>query len=212
MDFKTYDSAFVAKLGGALITGRKGFWLTVSGIASPVQLLFDEPEEWWTEYTLPGVNVRRVDLVPDPSRFLPGFRAYELSENPDTPNTYNRQVGSSIPLNILYEVELASDQQLEMNALLLYTTLKLPTAGYGTTINAFGHSMPFRANSIRNLAWNASKKDGRKFAWNYTYSVQAWLSSTECEKVPQVLQVDVLVEDGEGQQNTVTVDADGLVS
>jgi hypothetical protein len=207
MDFRTYDTAFVDKLGSAMIGGKRH--LVVTGIEAPVGLLFDRPSEWWQEYTLPGVNVRRVDLVPDPSRFLPGFLPYEMSTNPDTPNTFNRAVAPPQPITILYEVEMAASSQQDMNALLVHTTLRLPTRGYGTTINAFGHSMPFRANSIRNLSWNQSenKKDGRKFAWSYTYAVEAWITSTECVKVPQILQIDLTIEAAGGYVNTITVES-----
>lgn len=204
MDFRVYDTAFVSKLGASTRDGERGYWLDVPGAENPVPLLFDEPEEWWIKYTLPAVNVRRVDLVPDPSRFLPGFRAYEKSES--TPNTYNRQVGSSLPITLLYEVQMAADRQHDMNALLTHTLMRLPVAGYGTTINAFGHAMPFRANSIRNMEWNRKKKDGRLFMWSYTYAVDAWIASTQCEKVPQILQVDVTLLYGEGEESRVRVE------
>lgn len=208
MDFKTLDTAFVTKLKAYVVTGE-GYKVDVANLGTvPVQ--FDLVEEWWTDYTLPSINVRRVDLVPDPSRFLPGFVAYELSDNPDTPNTYNRQSVPSQPVTVLYTVELAADSQSAMNALLVHNMLALPAQGYGTTINAFGHSMPFRASSIRNKT-SKKAKEGRKFIWEYTYAVEAWVFSTACVKVPQILQVDLTIQENEETPHTITVDENGIV-
>jgi len=222
MDIRKYDLAFVEKLGATPVAGRGYFLQDVPGLvrrdgsALPVPVLFDLPEEWWDERDVYGVelapgervvcgiNVKRMDIVMDPSRFLPNFKARELSSNPDTPNTWNIQKHQSIPVTILYNVQLVTESQVHMNKLLEHTFLKLPPEGFGTVLTVDNRLIPFRVQSVRNET-PESTKGARKFLHEYTYAVDGWVTSTECEKIKQVLSIDITVEDNEGYVNTVIV-------
>lgn len=220
MEIRKYDLAFVTKLGATAVPGQ-GYFLDAGltkrdGSPLLVPVLFDLPEEWWEdrdaygvevaagERVVCGVNVKRVDIVPNPSRFLPNFKAKELSTNPDTPNTWNVQKHQSIPVTILYSVQLVSESQFHMNRLLEHTFLNMPLSGFGTVLTVDNRLIPFRVQSVRNET--PDDTDGaRKFLHEYTYAVDGWVTSTECEKVKQVLSIDITVEDGAGYLNTVTV-------
>lgn len=191
-----YDTAFVTKLGATLDTAdpqRPRYVVAVSGIASPVEVGFGLPEEWYKRYTLPGINVSRMDILPDPSRMLPRFKGKELSMNPDTPNTFNIQKEPTIPVDLLYKVELAAESAQEMNALVMHSLLKLPTQGFGTYISVFGHIIPFRSLGVKDRT-DYDTTDGRVYRYEYTYVVEAWLASLECLKVKQILTVDLSFE------------------
>lgn len=223
MDVRDYDQAFVEKIGATLNSG-KGWFVQVTDINDTagdpldIPVEFDLPEEWWDdldEYgvqinptsgdrALLGINVKRVDIVPNPSRFLPNYKAREISDS--EPNTWNYQAVPSQPVTMLYEVQMAAESQHHMNQLLEHMVAKMPMKGFGTVLTVSGRKMPFRINSIRNETDDETKGQ-RKFVHCYTYAVDAWLTSTECEKIKQVLSVDITFEDYDPKtfEETVTV-------
>lgn len=202
---RSYDQAFIERIGAEVEGGEykvrvKNLLGQETGLVVPVK--FALPEEWWGKYELPGIHVRRMALLPDPSRRLPGFRGKERSES--TPNTWNIQKYPSVPINILYEVELATEKQTHMNALVEHMLVALPPEGYGSFLTVFGTVIPFRQTAFKDRT-KYETKEGRKFLYNYTYTVEAWLSSLECEKVPEVIGIDVTVEEND-PLNDVDID------
>lgn len=219
MDFKAYDTAFATKLGAAADPGGRGFVVEVAGVGT-VDLFFDLPEEWWGEesahggkYTLPAINLRRLDLILDPSRHAPNFRPTEVSQS--EPNMFNRMKGTAVPVTLLYGVQVAADSMHAINALQLHLLLSAPPMGYGANIEVHGRVVPIRSNSVRNLTQEGRtkrSKRGREFAWEYTYAVEGWIASTECVKVPQILQVDLTFETlPDGNQTHTSVDENGVL-
>lgn len=227
MEIRKYDESFVAKLGGVRVPGR-GYFVEVSGIENdagalvPVPVLFDLPEEWWNqrdqygfvidgERMIVGVNVKRMDIVPDPSRFLPNFKGRELSTNPDFPNTWNVQKVQSKPVSIMYEVEMVAESQYHMNMLLQHMMQALPAQGFGTVLTVNDRLMPFRAQSVHSETKDETNGP-RKFVHRYTYIVEGWVVSLECEKIKQILSIDITFEDQteDGFVDTVTVDEQGV--
>jgi hypothetical protein len=192
MMLRDYDLAMVTKLGGVLTSGE--YLAEVAGIDDTVPVLVAIPEEWTGKAQLPAINVTRMALIPDPSRFLPGFTGMELSTNPATPDTWNIQSTPSQPINLMYGVTLAAKKQLEMNALVEHCLLKLPLQGYGSVLSVFGSFIPFRSGGFKDKT-DYKKSQDRVFVYQFTYVVEAWITpSLECEKVPQILSSDVTAE------------------
>lgn len=226
MDIRKYDEAFVTKIGAVSVPGR-GYYVEVVGITNdagaqvPVPVMFDLSEEWWEdrdkygvdfdgERQLVGVNVKRVDIIPDPSRFLPNFKARELSDNPDYPNTWNIQKIQPKPVTILYDVQMVSESQYHMNQLLQHMMVALPSQGFGTTLTVDNRVTPFRAQSVHSETKESTGK--RKFVHQYTYAVEGWVTSTECVKIKQILSVHVTFEDYDEKtfEETVIIDENGV--
>lgn len=198
MRLRDIDQGFVNKMGATLDTtnpDRPFYKIEVEGIKKPVPLLFGFGEEWWQDYSIPAFNVTRLDILPDPGRRLPGFRAKEISENPATPNTFNIQKDPPEPVLILYQVDMVAESQTDMNAMLEHCIFKVGSQGIGTFLTVFDRVVPFRLSSVMNLSERRrERKQGRLLRWTYTYVVEAWLATTECIKVPQILVTDVAVE------------------
>jgi hypothetical protein len=191
---RNYDLALVEKLGAVLSDDGKKYTLAVAGLPTPVELGMGLPEDWWEKFTLPGVNVARLDMLPDPSRAQPAFRAIELSSNPATPDTYNVQKDQAQPVNLLYKVELATKTLGAMNALVEHSLLKLPLHGYGTYLSVWGATIPFRSQGIKDRT-NYATREGRVIRYEYTYVIEGWfIPSLECEKVPAIGGVEFILE------------------
>lgn len=191
---RPYDEALVAKLGAVTRPGENGLWATVAGLDAPVPVLFNGAEEWYKTFALPALGVKRHAIVAAPARRLPGFVGRELSTNPETPNTWNVQAAPPEPTNFVYSVVLAAASQAHLNRLIAHALWKLPAGGYGTVLLVDGKSIPFRQTGMRDKT-QSHGTDGRLFIYAFDYTVEGWLvPSLECEKVPQILTVDIDLE------------------
>jgi hypothetical protein len=197
-----YDAAFFTKLGATQTTtpdGRPYFKVDVAGVVNnagqpqPVSLILGMPEEWFKRYEVPGIAVRRLAVMHDPERVQPGFQGTELSVNPDTPNTWNVQAQTSVPVRLLYAVQIKTDSMQDMNLILLYVLSKLPLGNaFGTVLQVGGRWMPFESRGVMDKT-DYKVTEGRQFVYEYTYSVQGWIISLECQKVEQILTTEVTV-------------------
>ena len=188
---RDYDEAMVFQFGVTAVTpaGQELHYVTpVPGITAPVPVLSGLTEQWFLGRTLPAINVRRLDMVPNLTRRLPGFKAVEFSTNPATPNTWNVQASSSEPMDFLYQVELATTSQRDLNALLEYVLTKFPPSGYQSALTLYGRQIPFRQTGFHDLTLVTDNKDGRLLRVVFTYTVEGWFVSLACEKVPTVLR------------------------
>lgn len=192
---REYDLAVVNKLKAVVnSTPKPHYEAPVLGIAAPVNVYVGLPEDWFTKFDLPGINVLRKMVTPAPSRRMPNFRGIELSTNPATPNTFNIQKDLPQPVNILYDVELVAASQAHMNALVMHLLKNVPSAGFGTFLTVDGETMNYESAGMRDET-NLRSRDGRQLVQCFTYRVEGWfIPSLECEKVPQILSVDIALE------------------
>jgi len=194
---REYDTAVVQKLGAQVVTpagARPYYAVAVPGISGAVHVNVGLPEDWYKNFSLPAVNVRRGAILPAPSRLLPNFRARERSTNPETPNTWNVQAVPPQPVNILYEVELAATSEAHMNRLTTYLMAAVPASHWGTFLTVFGTFTNYHGTGMRDKTDYATK-DGRQFLYCFDYTVEGWfVPSLACEKVPEILSTDIALE------------------
>lgn len=193
---RDYDLALVTKLGATLGTtppALPGYTVAVDGMAAPVKLGFDLPEDWWEGFDLPGIAILRTGIVPTLERRLPGFVGQELSTNPSFPNTYNVQAQPSQPVELQYQIQLAAESVTHMNAMLTHVLFALPTSGYGTSLSLYGSVVPFRSMGFRNVT-QTDTKGGRFLRWVLSYAVEGWLAPLDCIRVPQILDGLIALE------------------
>lgn len=192
---RDYDLAVVAKLGAAEVSAPKPYYaVTVAGVQGEVRVGVGLPEDWYLDFNLPAINIRRGAMLPAPSRALPNFRARERSTNPATPNTWNIQAVPSQPVNLLYEVELAATSQTHMNHLFTYLMATLPASGWGTYLSVEGAAVNYQGTGAKDKT-DYYANDGRKFVHVFYYTVEGWFTpSLACEKVPEILAVDISLE------------------
>lgn len=192
VSLRDYDAGFVAKLGG-MVSGSQ-MRVTVPGVTQPVPVTFALPEEWAKQWSLPGINVTRLSIVPDASRQVQSQQLrMERGLNASGQDVWSIEVERPKPVNILYQVDMAAESTAEMNALLEHMLFRMPAFGFGTSLDVQGNSIPFRASSMVNLTKDRDSEKGREFRWAYTYVVEAWLTSDQCREVRPILVVDATV-------------------
>lgn len=185
---RDYDVAVVTKLGGLPTAAGSAYELTPAALTSPVPLVFGQADEWWLSFALPAVNITRLGIYPDPNRLQANFRPAEL-----VGSVWQQQAVPSVPINLVYEIELAAGTQGEMLALVEHVLLALPPLGFGTSLSVYGRMIGYRANGMVDRT-DYLTKQGRMYRYAFTYVVEAWVGSTDTVDVPAIDALLIQVE------------------
>lgn len=180
--FRDYDLALMAKLGATVTTpalpALPYYAAAVPGITALVRIEGSLPEEWYVNYTLPGIAIVRIAEMGDPSRALPGFLPTVVSADPAHPDTIETATSRPQAINLLYQIHVAAESQVQYNALLEHLLFRLPKLGYGSALTVYGSLMAMRSTGHRDMT-DDNGKGGRVFRRVEMYTVEGWMASTD---------------------------------
>lgn len=189
---RDFDAAMIAKLGATTAGNPPQNVTTVLGMTTPVLVLFGMVEEWFTTFTLPAINVSRMTTIPDLSRRLPGFQATAINASDST--LFDQASFSPEPTTLMYQIELATGNQEQLNLLVAHIYRCLPPTGFKSLLTIEGHMVPFRQSGSQMLTSQNDNTKSRVLRVLLTYMVDAWLAIPDSTTVGQILTVDATVE------------------